>query len=54
MLARGQQVVRIDEEVDSPVEGADQEQVFATAVEALADADALLLEDYNKGVLTRR
>ena len=52
VLARGQQVVRIDEEVDSPVEGQDQERLIAAALAALADADALILEDYNKGTLT--
>ena len=52
VLARGQQVVRIDEEVDSPVEGQDQERLISTALSALVDADALILEDYNKGALT--
>ena len=52
VLSRGQQVVRIDEEIDAPLEGPDQERMIATAVGALADADALVLEDYNKGALT--
>jgi D-beta-D-heptose 7-phosphate kinase/D-beta-D-heptose 1-phosphate adenosyltransferase len=51
VLARGQQVVRIDEEVDRLLAGAELERVTARAEEALADADALLLEDYNKGLL---
>jgi rfaE bifunctional protein kinase chain/domain len=51
VLARGQQVVRIDEEVDRLVEGSELDRVLAKAEEALADADALLLEDYNKGLL---
>ena len=51
VLARGQQVVRIDEEVDRLLEGAELKHVLAKAEEALADADALLLEDYNKGLL---
>jgi len=51
VLARGQQVVRIDEEVDRLLEGKELEHVLAKAEEALADADALLLEDYNKGLL---
>ncbi len=52
VLARGQQVVRIDEEVDRLLGGAELERVKAKVEEALADADALLLEDYNKGLLT--
>src|SRR6266545_914071 len=35
VLARGQQVVRIDEEVESPLEGQDQERLISTAVAAL-------------------
>jgi len=51
VLARGQQVVRIDEEVDRLLEKEYLQRVMAKAEEALADADALLLEDYNKGLL---
>jgi D-beta-D-heptose 7-phosphate kinase/D-beta-D-heptose 1-phosphate adenosyltransferase len=51
VLARGQQVVRIDEEVDRLLEDAELERVMARTEAALADADALLLEDYNKGLL---
>jgi D-beta-D-heptose 7-phosphate kinase/D-beta-D-heptose 1-phosphate adenosyltransferase len=52
VMARGQQVVRIDEEVDSPI-GERTEQVVMEALEAaMADADAVLIEDYNKGALT--
>jgi rfaE bifunctional protein kinase chain/domain len=52
IIARGQQIVRIDEEVDSLLDGADQARLVAAAREALTDADALLLEDYNKGALS--
>lgn len=51
IIARGQQIVRIDDEVDSLLEGADLTRLVAAARDALADADALLLEDYNKGAL---
>jgi len=50
-IARAQQIVRIDDEVDSLLEGADLARLSRVAREALADADALLLEDYNKGAL---
>jgi D-beta-D-heptose 7-phosphate kinase/D-beta-D-heptose 1-phosphate adenosyltransferase len=52
VLARNQQIVRIDEEIESPLEGQDQERLISTALAALVDADGLVLEDYNKGTLT--
>ena len=54
VLARSQQVVRFDEEEDADVAGADVERVLAAVRDAVADADALVLEDYNKGVLVPR
>ena len=51
IIARSQQIVRIDDEVDALLEGADLARIIRVAREALADADALLLEDYNKGAL---
>ncbi len=52
VIARGQQVVRIDEEVDEAITPRTEEQLLAQVEDAMRDADALLLEDYNKGVLT--
>jgi len=51
IIARSQQIVRIDDEVDALLDGPDLARLIQTAREALADADALLLEDYNKGTL---
>ncbi len=51
VVARGQQVVRVDEEVDSDLEGREVEALYAAVDLAVAEADALILEDYNKGVL---
>jgi D-beta-D-heptose 7-phosphate kinase/D-beta-D-heptose 1-phosphate adenosyltransferase len=51
IIARAQQIVRIDDEVDALLEGPDLERLVRSAQDALADADALLLEDYNKGAL---
>ena len=51
VLVRGQQMVRFDEEVDTPLEGDELKRVTEILVEAVAQADALLIEDYNKGVL---
>jgi len=52
IIARGQQIVRIDDEVDTLLDGPDQARLISAARDALADADALLLEDYNKGALS--
>jgi rfaE bifunctional protein kinase chain/domain len=51
IIARAQQIVRIDDEVDALLDGADLDRLIHSAREALADADALLVEDYNKGAL---
>jgi rfaE bifunctional protein kinase chain/domain len=51
IIARSQQIVRIDDEVDALLDGTDLERLIGAAREALADADALLVEDYNKGAL---
>ncbi|HEV8123162.1 MAG TPA: D-glycero-beta-D-manno-heptose-7-phosphate kinase [Gemmatimonadales bacterium] len=52
VMARAQQVVRIDEEIDSLIQGPELERLINLLVDALSDADALLIEDYNKGALT--
>jgi D-beta-D-heptose 7-phosphate kinase/D-beta-D-heptose 1-phosphate adenosyltransferase len=51
VLARVQQVVRFDEEEDADLGAADVAKVLNAVAHAVADADALVLEDYNKGVL---
>jgi rfaE bifunctional protein kinase chain/domain len=51
IIARTQQIVRIDDEVDTLVDGNDLNRLIVAARNALSDADALLLEDYNKGAL---
>lgn len=51
VVARGQQVVRIDEEVDGELHGRDLGRLIEALRRAVTDADVLLLEDYNKGVL---
>lgn len=54
VVARAQQVLRIDEEVDADLDTAETETVLACAGRVLAGCHALVLEDYNKGVLTPR
>jgi D-beta-D-heptose 7-phosphate kinase/D-beta-D-heptose 1-phosphate adenosyltransferase len=51
VLARSQQVVRVDEEEDADLAEADLKHLLRAVDQAIADADALVLEDYNKGVL---
>jgi rfaE bifunctional protein kinase chain/domain len=52
IVARSQQLVRVDEEEDADLDGGDMERLLGVVRAALADADALVLEDYNKGVLS--
>jgi D-beta-D-heptose 7-phosphate kinase/D-beta-D-heptose 1-phosphate adenosyltransferase len=51
VLARVQQVVRVDEEEDADLAPADVAAVAEAVERAVADAHALVLEDYNKGLL---
>ena len=52
VLARSQQVVRFDEEEDADITGDEVARLLDAALRAVDNADALVLEDYNKGVLT--
>jgi D-beta-D-heptose 7-phosphate kinase/D-beta-D-heptose 1-phosphate adenosyltransferase len=51
VVARSQQLLRIDEEEDSDLDGAEVEALQTSLLAALRNADAVVLEDYNKGVL---
>jgi rfaE bifunctional protein kinase chain/domain len=51
VVARGQQMVRFDEEDDAVVEGEILELLQQRLAKAMRDVDAILLEDYNKGAL---
>ena len=52
VTARGQQVVRIDEEIEDPIPARTENQLLGQLDAVMADADAILIEDYNKGTLT--
>ena len=54
IVARSQQVVRVDEEEDSDLDGDAVERLLTALLTAVDQADALVLEDYNKGVLVPR
>src|SRR6478672_7512158 len=51
VLARSQQLLRVDEEEDVDLDDLDTTCVLEAVRDAVADADAVVLEDYNKGVL---
>jgi len=51
IIARGQQVVRIDREVANPLADRGRDAVLAAAHAAIAGAHAVLLEDYDKGTI---
>lgn len=54
IVARSQQVVRVDEEEDADLDGDEVARLLVAVQDAIAQADALILEDYNKGVLVPR
>jgi D-beta-D-heptose 7-phosphate kinase/D-beta-D-heptose 1-phosphate adenosyltransferase len=54
IVARSQQVVRVDEEEDADLDGEEVQRLLVAVQDAIGSADALVLEDYNKGVLVPR
>lgn len=53
VVARQQQVVRVDREKKNPLDTADQERVEKLLSEAIQGVDAIICEDYGKGFLTQ-
>ncbi|MGH7584044.1 MAG: bifunctional heptose 7-phosphate kinase/heptose 1-phosphate adenyltransferase [Gemmatimonadales bacterium] len=51
LIAQGQQVVRIDSEVDNRLPDRFRDALAAAANGRVAEADVLLIEDYDKGVM---
>ncbi len=54
IVARSQQVVRVDEEDDADLDDPSVDRLLVALHAAIDQADALVLEDYNKGVLIPR
>ena len=54
LVARSQQVVRFDEEDDSELEAEAIDLVLGSINSSMAKADAVVFEDYNKGLLAAR
>lgn len=53
IVAHNQMVVRADRENRTPVNGDLEHRIIAAARAALSNADALVISDYDKGVITR-
>jgi D-beta-D-heptose 7-phosphate kinase/D-beta-D-heptose 1-phosphate adenosyltransferase len=54
IVARSQQVVRVDEEDDADLAPDEIDRLLDAVRRSVGEADALVLEDYNKGVLVPR
>ena len=52
VIAGAQQVVRVDTEQDSTLSEADQQLLLTQAAQALAQADVVIFQDYDKGTLS--
>lgn len=53
MLSSSQQLLRIDRETTKPLNDHDQSAMFGKAKELVNEADVVIFEDYDKGVLDR-
>ncbi len=51
VMAKSQQLLRVDEERDDDLDASDAAHVADAALAAVARADAVVFEDYNKGLL---
>lgn len=52
IVARSQQIVRVDRETDEPIPASIAKRLVARVAEGLGDIDGVILEDYGKGMLT--
>jgi D-beta-D-heptose 7-phosphate kinase/D-beta-D-heptose 1-phosphate adenosyltransferase len=53
VLARAQQVVRVDRETGGPLDGDRAEELRAQILDTIESVDAVVISDYDKGVVTR-
>ncbi|OQX52174.1 MAG: D-glycero-beta-D-manno-heptose-7-phosphate kinase [Candidatus Cloacimonas sp. 4484_209] len=53
IIAHHQQVVRVDIEDNFPITGIMENKIFSFLKKSLKDIDAVIIEDYNKGLLTK-
>jgi len=52
IIAHSQLVVRADRELANPVNGETEQKIISKLREKLSQADALVVSDYDKGVVT--
>lgn len=52
IIAHSQQVVRVDDENNSPISDAEAERIFETIENSIEDSDIVIVSDYAKGFLT--
>lgn len=52
--AAGQQILRVDDEDTAEIEGGILDRILNASDKAIARADALVLSDYNKGIIHRK
>lgn len=53
-VASNQQVLRVDQEVDTPISSSVGQELIDHATELLSEVDVVVLSDYAKGVLTQQ
>jgi D-beta-D-heptose 7-phosphate kinase/D-beta-D-heptose 1-phosphate adenosyltransferase len=53
IVARRQQIVRVDRETVAPLSGSDASRLLASVARVSPDVQGVILEDYAKGLLTR-
>ncbi len=54
ITSKKQQIVRVDREITSPINSKIEDQIIANFEKIVKDIDALIIEDYNKGLLTEK
>lgn len=54
ITSKTQQIVRVDREVTTPISTKIENQIIANFEKIVKEIDALIIEDYNKGLLTER
>lgn len=54
ITSKKQQIVRVDREVTTPISSDIEDIIIANFTKIVTEIDALVIEDYNKGLLTKR
>lgn len=54
ITSRKQQIVRVDREITTAINSKIEDQIIANFEKIVKDIDALIIEDYNKGLLTEK